>query len=154
MIRQWASSRGFTIVEILISIVVIGILTTIVIVSYNGFGQQSRDSKRDSDVAQIKIALDKYYADNSEYPGVCSGGNGSACPITELGQALSPYLKVIPNDPNFSKDAAKGYAYVRGSGTSTSNSMYGIKISYEAKPVCKTGVNIVAGWWGTDIPTC
>jgi prepilin-type N-terminal cleavage/methylation domain-containing protein len=48
---------GFTIVELLIVIVVIGILAAITIVAYNGIQQRGRDSARRADVSSIKKLL-------------------------------------------------------------------------------------------------
>lgn len=54
--------KGFTIVELLIVIVVIAILAAITIVAYNGIQQRARDTRRASDIAQIKKALLAYDA--------------------------------------------------------------------------------------------
>ena len=51
---------GFTIVELLIVIVVIGILAAISIVAYNSVSAKARDSQRLQDVATINKALDMY----------------------------------------------------------------------------------------------
>ncbi|MDB5165359.1 MAG: hypothetical protein JWM00_249 [Candidatus Saccharibacteria bacterium] len=48
---------GFTIVELLIVVVVIGILASISVVAYNGFQQRARDAKRISDVENIAESL-------------------------------------------------------------------------------------------------
>ncbi|MEJ0072565.1 MAG: prepilin-type N-terminal cleavage/methylation domain-containing protein [Candidatus Saccharibacteria bacterium] len=61
-------SRGFTIVELLIVIVVIGILATLVIVTFTGIQQKARDSKRKTDVAAIQAELESYYGSNNTYP--------------------------------------------------------------------------------------
>ena len=61
---------GFTIVELLIVIVVIGILAAITIVAYNGIQQRGRDSQRLSDVKTIAKALELYYADEGRFPRV------------------------------------------------------------------------------------
>lgn len=55
---------GFTIVELLIVIVVIGILAAITIVAFNGLQQRGRDAARKSDVSSIAKALSLYQADN------------------------------------------------------------------------------------------
>lgn len=58
--RTQEKSSGFTIVELLIVIVVIGILAAITIVAYNGIQSRAQDSRRVSDIAQIKKALLAY----------------------------------------------------------------------------------------------
>lgn len=70
-------SSGFTIVELLIVIVIIGILAAITIVAYNGTQQRARDSKRVNDITSIKGALLAYKSLNGVYPDSTSGQSGS-----------------------------------------------------------------------------
>lgn len=51
------NTRGFTIVEHLIVIVVIGILAAIVIVAFNGVQQKARDMSREADISQYYKAV-------------------------------------------------------------------------------------------------
>lgn len=150
MKRLWASSKGFTVLELLVVITVIAILATIVIVSYSGIQERARDSERDSHVTQLKIALEKYFADNSQYPAC--GADGTSCNISGLATPLADYIEEIPHDPRVDPDSLQDYKYVRGS-TGSGNS-YGIKVDYEAKPECKTGIRVAASWWGAGIPIC
>jgi len=141
--NQWATSKGFTIVEIIVAITVVAILATIVIVSYDGIQQRTRDSQRESDITQLKIAIEKYHAENSEYPDAC--GNTSGCSASNLSSYLSPYLDSVPVDPSGSSNQ---YQYVRNGNS------YGLRVNFEAKPACKTGVRMNSGWWGSSMPTC
>ena len=68
MVRLQNKSKGFTIVELLIVIVVIGILATLVIVTFTGIQQKARDSKRKTDIGAVQAALESYYSSNNTYP--------------------------------------------------------------------------------------
>jgi len=59
---------GFTLVELLIAIAVIGILVTIVAVSYSAHQQNTRNAERASKAALIAEQLEKYFDENGEYP--------------------------------------------------------------------------------------
>ena len=53
-------SRGFTLIELLVVIAIIGILITVGAVSYQRAVRLSRDSKRKTDLEQIRQALETY----------------------------------------------------------------------------------------------
>lgn len=60
--------EGFTIVELLIVIVVIGILAALVITTYSGIQAKARNAKRQTDINSIQTQLEAYYANNNHYP--------------------------------------------------------------------------------------
>jgi type II secretion system protein G len=68
MILSKKNNRGFTIVELLIVIVVIGILAALVIVTYNGIQQKARDTERKTDINAVASHLEAYNAQNGRYP--------------------------------------------------------------------------------------
>ncbi|MBI4122709.1 MAG: type II secretion system protein [Parcubacteria group bacterium] len=59
--------RGFTLIELLVVISIIGILSTLAVVSLNDARTKARDAKRISDVKQIQTALELYLADRNGY---------------------------------------------------------------------------------------
>lgn len=66
------TSSGFTIVELLIVIGIIGILATIGIVTFSRIQSDTRDNERASKATVITEALEKYYDANGEYPSCAS----------------------------------------------------------------------------------
>ncbi len=67
-LKSLKDSRGFTIVELLIVIIVIAILATLVITAYNGVQAKARDVKRHSDAGEVQKAAEAYKADHEGYP--------------------------------------------------------------------------------------
>ena len=61
-------NQGFTIVELLIVIVVIGILATLVITTYNGVQSKARDTKRQTDINAIQGQVEAYNTNAGFYP--------------------------------------------------------------------------------------
>ncbi|MFZ5845375.1 MAG: type II secretion system protein [Patescibacteria group bacterium] len=98
--------RGFTLVEVLVAATIIAVLTVVGVVSYASVNQRSRDTKRKSDLEQIRSALEMYRVDNGYYPNT---GTGTWTDASNLSTALvSTYLPAIPSDP---QSATQTYRY-------------------------------------------
>lgn len=111
---MWAQRHkqqtGFTIVELLIVIVVIGILAAIVIVAYSGVQDKARYSAMQSDLNSLNKAIQLYYVDNGAYPfSGATGGNVTGATINIPG-LIPTYITKSPTIPN---DGLNGYyAYI------------------------------------------
>ena len=62
------NQKGFTIVELLIVIVVIGILAALVITTFTGIQQKARNTERTTDIKALHGQVEAYYAQNGKYP--------------------------------------------------------------------------------------
>jgi len=65
---KFGARRGFTLVELLIVISIIGLLTAIGLVAYSQASVNARNGKRKGDMEQLRAALVFYRTDNGTYP--------------------------------------------------------------------------------------
>lgn len=145
--NAWArKQKGFTVIEMLVVIVIIGILAAITAVSYASVQQRSRDTTRTSDIREVQKALEKYHAANGMYPSV--GSDNTAYALTTLSTALvTPgYLNKIPTAPS-----GLAYEYVRGP---VGVDSYGIRMGYETQPNCHLGMNNESSTWWSTLTAC
>lgn len=75
MISLKKRSQGFTIVELLIVIVVIGILAALVISTYAGIQGKARNAKRQNDISTLQTAIEGFYTQNTYYPDLTTDLN-------------------------------------------------------------------------------
>lgn len=93
--------RGFTLVELLVVMFIIGMLATIVTVSSSASRAQGRDSQRKSDLQSVAAALELYRATNKRYPDI-QAAEGS---WDQLKPLLYPtYISLWPTDPKDTGD--------------------------------------------------
>ena len=88
--------RGFSLVEIMVVIVIIGLLAAAVSVNVRGYLIKARQSTARKDIAVICQAIDSYWALNAKYPTVEEGLDILARPTP---QQAEPFLKSPPIDP-------------------------------------------------------
>ena len=97
MPRSSGYSKGFTLIEILLVVVIIGILVAVVMPRFTGRTQEAQLSAAKNSIANVSLALDLYEVDNGIYPS-------SMQSLITKGSELNwrgPYLKKreIPVDP-------------------------------------------------------
>jgi len=125
------STQGFTLIELVTIIAIIGILATVLTIIINPATQiqKAHDAQRKSDLKQVQQALELYYQDNGQYPANDSSGhivdpnqattyppNGSI----PWGQSWKPYMAQLPSDPSPNHH----YFYALGSNGSDNQTYY------------------------------
>ncbi len=119
------SNNGFTLVELLVVMAILGILTVITLGNFRTSQIKARDAQRKSDLRQIANALEAYYNDHSVYPSsnasgfilacFCSNGNEPCDWTQDLGQREfcdennTVYMSKVPGDPL--SDPEHAYCY-------------------------------------------
>ena len=100
------TSKAFTIIELLIVIVIIGILVAITAVSYNGVTRQAKEATAKSDLKQAsaQLEIDKAKSSsNNQYPSTTSGLKSSPGTNLEITSTGSTYClsAIIPSSISF-----------------------------------------------------
>ncbi len=101
--RLRQSESGFTLIELMVVILIIGLLATIVVQNLKGATDKAKRIKAQADISALKTALDRYYLDNGSYP---SSDQGLPALVSAPQNGKVPadyppggYIERIPNDP-------------------------------------------------------
>jgi type II secretion system protein G len=100
--KSQESTLGFTLLELLVVIAVIGLLSSIIIVSMNSTRGKARDARRKGDLKQIQTALEMYYNENNAYPPSTCSISSWTCWKDGSGDfptAIRKYIAKLPSDP-------------------------------------------------------
>lgn len=127
------NKKGFTLIELIVSVTIIALLTVVAMVSYTGTNKKARDSRRMADMEKIRMAVELYRQ-----------GTGSTYPLTlnllMIGTGTS-YIQSIPAGP-------KGETYIY-SQTSGSNG-YAYTIGTSLEDLGSTNTNSYSGCSGCN----
>jgi general secretion pathway protein G len=95
-----AAEQGFTLLEIMVVVVIIGLLAAIVVPNFVGNIDKAAVSRAKQDIRGIETALNLYRLDNFRYP---STSDGLQALVTNPGEAAAPnwkaQLRKLPMDP-------------------------------------------------------
>ena len=132
MQKKFYNKTGFTLIELMVVIAIIGILSTILYASFDVAKSQSRDKVRMASLKELQLAIELYKAQNGVYPtrgcgnvgdfvgpGPTPGGSAGgfeSCARYIIG--LDPdFIPALPSDPRFENEPGRGF-YYRSNGTS------------------------------------
>ena len=112
MLEFFTKKQGLTLIELLIVLAIVGLLISVLVVSFGGPKEQANDARRTADIQQILKAMDLCYDDSD-----CGAGANQYISTTGGANAIttiSTYLPSVPIDPVDSSPYQ--YAWIDNSG--------------------------------------
>lgn len=127
-------NRGFSLIELMVTIAVIGILASLIAINLQSAKVKGRDAKRKADVEAVASALEIYYAQNKAYP--------TATNMDGLKSIIYPaYISSWPVDPKTTTEAfPDGYLYYYK--VNEDASRYVVDAKLEGKSDCDSDISL------------
>ena len=86
MVKTRRPERGFTLIELIVVVTIVGILAGIAMVQVKNMQRRAREAALQSNLHEMRKAIDNYYADKQRLPST-------------LDELVPNYLRKIPPDP-------------------------------------------------------
>ena len=98
--RRRGRRAAFTLIELLLVLVILGILAAVVVPKFTNTGDKARRTAANTDIATIEGALDRFELDAGRFPNTDEGlAVLMQAPTQQVKGWSGPYIKRIPTDP-------------------------------------------------------
>jgi prepilin-type N-terminal cleavage/methylation domain len=138
--------RGFTLIEVMITVAIVAILAAIALPSYSTYVQRSKIIEATSNLSDMRTRLEQYFLDNRQYPGACIAAAAGAAPVGKI------YLPATMKYFNVTCAFPTAQTYTITAGGVSSESMSGFSYTIDQTNTHKT-TGLPTGWSGTG-STC
>jgi len=103
MVRRALAGRGFTLIELLVVMVIIATLLTIAVPRYFHSVDKSKEAVLRENLASMRDALQKYYADKGKYPEKLEDLERDRylrrIPVDPITNSSASWVVIAPSDP-------------------------------------------------------
>jgi type IV pilus assembly protein PilE len=140
--RQHQIQRGFTLIEVMIVVAIIGILSAIAVPAYTDYVRRAKIAEATSALSTMRVKFEQYFQDNRGYTGSCTA---TVIPATSIAHA-PPATQNFTFACNPAPDATTYTLVATGVGT-----MLNFSYSINQANVRQTGGT---GSWGQTSATC
>ena len=82
---QTKTKLGFTLIEMIVVVAIIVVLSTLLLVSVSGIRKNAQDTRRKSNLENVRGAVNMYYSVKSAWPSVASGWTGLIQTLSDQG---------------------------------------------------------------------
>lgn len=101
--RGRMKGRGFTLIELMVVMAIIGLLVSLAVPRYFNSVERSREAVLHSNLATLRDAIDKYHGDRGKYPDTLQDlvGKGylRSVPRDPITESATTWVVVAPEDP-------------------------------------------------------
>jgi general secretion pathway protein G len=87
-VRPPRTAKGFTLLELMLVVVIIGLLATVAVVNLTGSGETARRGATVGTLSQVKQAVQQYHMKHGSYPAT----------LVQLATGTNPLLERVPQD--------------------------------------------------------
>lgn len=137
LLQRRLGGAGFTLIELMIVVVIVGILAAIALPAYTDYIKRGKIPQATSALSSMRIKLEQYFQDQRKYTGACDGASVAPLPAADAFTYTCPTL-----------DATHYTVQATGNGTMT-----GFTYTIDQDNV-KTTTNLPSAAWGTAPITC
>jgi general secretion pathway protein G len=114
-------SAGFTLLELMVIVAIIGILVTLAVPSYQRSVMKAREAVLQQDLYTMRELLDQFRADQGKYPAALAdlvkGGYLRAVPVDPITQSPSTWQEIVESTEGGIFDVHSGSDLVATTGT-------------------------------------